>query len=146
MNRICHFEVAKNDFVGLADAARQMVDLAAPYKIVALDGDLGAGKTTLVKAFCEHLGIPELVSSPTFTIINQYPHPEGWVVYHMDMYRVEKPDDAYQLGLDEYFDSGSWCFIEWPERILPFLPEKFVSLTIEADPSTAARKFTLELP
>jgi tRNA threonylcarbamoyladenosine biosynthesis protein TsaE len=146
MNKTFVYEVASNDFGSLADVAGQILALSEPWKIIALKGDLGAGKTTLVKNFCEQLGFIELVSSPTFTIVNQYLHPEGRIIYHMDMYRIEKPDDAFQLGLHEYFSSGSWCFVEWPEKILSFFPEEFVSLTIEFEPVTGSRKFILDLP
>lgn len=140
------FHIPFEDYAALHSVAASILALAEPWKVVALYGDLGAGKTTLVKVFAEHLDIPEVVSSPTFTMINQYMSNSGELVYHMDMYRIEKPDDAIQLGLDDYFNGSSWCFIEWPGNIPGWIPENCVSLTIEADPVTHARTILLNHP
>ena len=143
LNFHCDFE----DFNTLDSIAATILSLAAPWKIVTLQGELGSGKTTLVKIFCNLLNITSPVSSPTFGMINHYNTEEGdLIVYHMDMFRINNIDDALQLGLYEYFQDNRWCFIEWPEKISELLPEIFVSLKIEADPLTHARKITLRLP
>jgi len=146
MNKSNHFQVPFEDYAALHNVAASILSLAEPWKIIAMTGDLGAGKTTLVKAFCEHLQIPEIVSSPTFTMINQYRSVSDEVVYHMDMYRIDQPDDAIQLGLEDYFSGEAWCFIEWPDNIPGWIPENVVSLTIKVDPVTHHRTISLTLP
>jgi len=146
MNPLLKYFVAANDEEALFRCAGEILKDAEPWKIILLYGEMGAGKTTLVKAFCRHLEVTCPASSPTFTLINQYPTAHHGVVYHMDMYRLEKPGEALQLGLNEYFEQEHWCFIEWPEKINGYLPEKCVSLTIESDPLSHDRTFTLLLP
>ncbi len=138
--------MAANDQEAIDRTALQLLKLSEPWKVVAMYGEMGSGKTTLVKALCKHLGVSMVVSSPTFTIINQYSDQQGTPVYHMDLYRLENPHDALQLGLDEYFSRECWCFIEWPEKIPGFLPQNCVSLSIELDPDHLDRKLTLVLP
>jgi tRNA threonylcarbamoyladenosine biosynthesis protein TsaE len=146
MNTDLVFFAAADDDEALYRAAGNILSKAEPWKIILLYGEMGAGKTTLVKAFCLHLKVACPASSPTFTLINQYPAAHDSIVYHMDMYRIEKPEEALQLGLNEYFEQDNWCFIEWPEKIKGFLPENCVSLTIESDPLHHDRTFTLFLP
>jgi len=139
------FTIAFEDFTGLEKTAGEILKMAEPVKTITLQGDLGAGKTTLIKAFCKKLGIGFPVSSPTFTLINEYAMQNGEPVYHIDMYRIEKPEDAIQLGLEEYFEQDAWCFIEWPEKIIGWLPENFVSLKIEVDARTNSRNIFIRL-
>ncbi len=147
MNKTLHFICDFEDFTALDSMAATFLSLSEPYKILTLQGELGSGKTTLVKFFCNRLNITSLVSSPTFGMINHYQTNEGdLVAYHMDMFRIEGIDDALQLGLYEYFRDNKWCFIEWPEKISAFLPEIFVSLKIDVDPVSLARKITLRVP
>ena len=146
MNKSHHFKVPFEDYTTLHSVAASILTLAEPWKIIAMTGDLGAGKTTLVKVFCAHLDIPETVSSPTFTMINEYHTATGEQVYHMDMYRIDHPDDAIQLGLDDYFSSSAWCFIEWPDNIPGWIPENVVSLSINVDPVTHERNLVVTLP
>lgn len=101
-------------------------------RIFLLEGDLGAGKTTLVQAFCRYLSTREQAKSPTFSIINEYLSPGG-PVYHFDFYRLEDEEEATGLGLEEFWDSGSYCFIEWPERILSWLPQNALHLNLSLE-------------
>ena len=105
------------------------------YKIVLLSGDLGSGKTTLTKAICDQLDIKEPVSSPTFSLVNEYFSPVLGTIYHMDLYRLEKTDDLVQIGLEEYLDSGQPCLIEWPGIAEPYImmPHLRVSIRVETD-------------
>lgn len=102
-----------------------------PGDIVALYGDLGAGKTHLVKGICAACGIPEAaVTSPTFTIVNEYPG-ERFPLYHFDAYRIERVEEFFELGYEEYFFGDGVCLIEWPERVEPLLPEETIRLRLE---------------
>ena len=91
----------------------------------------GAGKTTFIKAVCEALGVEDTVASPTFAIVNEYADADGEPVYHFDFYRIKNLGEAYDIGSEEYFYSGSPCFIEWPELVEPLLPEETVAVRIE---------------
>jgi tRNA threonylcarbamoyladenosine biosynthesis protein TsaE len=105
------------------------------YKIILLSGDLGAGKTTLVQVLCKHLGITEPVSSPTFSLVNEYFSPSMGPVYHMDFYRLEKTEDLVQIGLEEYLDSGQPCLIEWPGIAEPYFGMPHVRVHIRVEPN-----------
>ena len=117
----------------LADTEKVAAEILRDFpehKILLLQGDLGAGKTTLVQAFCRNLQTIENAKSPSFSIINEYHSPAG-PVYHFDFYRIEEEEEAQELGLEEYWDSGYYCFLEWPEMIPSFLPRKYLSLRME---------------
>lgn len=101
--------------------AAQIFELAHQKKIWAFYGDLGAGKTTLIKAICAAAGVTDEVSSPTFSLVNQYQTKSGNAVFHFDFYRIKNLEEAYDIGYEEYFDSGNLCLIEWPEKIEPLL-------------------------
>lgn len=108
------------------DFIRQMED----QKVFAFYGDMGAGKTTFIKAICEQLGVGETVASPTFAIINEYRGGSGDPIYHFDFYRIHKLEEVFDFGYEDYFYSGHICFIEWPELIEQILPENTVKLSI----------------
>lgn len=137
---------------GLAAAAQQFVEAMGERKVFAFHGKMGAGKTTFIKAICEALGVEDVVTSPTFAIVNEYmtPHlPIGGAtgdvresrelplkgvresIYHFDFYRIKNLREAYDIGCEEYFYSGSPCFIEWPEMVEELLPENTVKVDIK---------------
>ncbi|MCC7301373.1 MAG: tRNA (adenosine(37)-N6)-threonylcarbamoyltransferase complex ATPase subunit type 1 TsaE [Bacteroidia bacterium] len=100
-------------------------------RIWLLQGDMGAGKTTLIKGFCKALGVTGSTGSPTFSIVNEYLTPEGKRICHFDFYRLKNETEALDIGAEEYFYSGDYCFIEWPERIPALIPEESVAVKIE---------------
>jgi tRNA threonylcarbamoyladenosine biosynthesis protein TsaE len=113
-----------------------------PIGVLLFDGPMGAGKTTLIKGMCAALGVVDQVSSPTYSLVNEYATAEGEVLYHFDLYRLEAEEEAYDFGVEEYLHSGHWCFIEWPEKIRNLLPEQYASLKLEVLPS-GERRLTL---
>ena len=114
----------------LKSAAIQLLEFAAEEKIFLFEGDMGAGKTTFIKVICEVLGVEDLVSSPTFSIVNEYLAKED-KIYHFDFYRIKDLQEAYDIGYEEYFYSGDLCLIEWPERIALLIPEHHVKVDIQ---------------
>ena len=113
--------------------AAKIIALCKDNKVWVFQGEMGAGKTTLIKAICEKLGIVDAVSSPTFSIVNEYTDEEGDAIYHFDFYRLKDPMEAFDMGVEEYFASGSYCFVEWAERIPMFLPDEFALISIESE-------------
>lgn len=115
----------------LPEAARQFVDAMDGRTIFAFHGQMGAGKTTFINAISAALGAcPDDTASPTFAIINEYPTVSGTPVFHFDLYRIDSPEQALDLGLDDYFYSGAPCLMEWPENIEEFLPDDTVHVHI----------------
>ncbi len=110
--------------------------------VVALYGTMGAGKTTLVSRIAAHLGADDTVTSPTFAIVNQYSGESG-AIYHFDMYRIERIEEALDFGCEEYLSSGDLCLIEWPEKIAPLLPDDMMKVTIEVT-GERSRRFIIE--
>lgn len=111
-------------------AAALLLESFPSARAFALHGEMGAGKTTFIKAICRRLGVEEIMSSPTFSIVNEYATSTGDTIYHFDFYRLEDESEAYAAGLHEYFDSGSYCFVEWPERVPSILPLDTVHVAI----------------
>ena len=95
-----------------------------PEKIILFKGEMGVGKTTLIKQLCAALGVKNATSSPTFSLVNEYPILDNKMIYHFDVYRLKSEVEALDLGIDEYLYSNNWCFIEWPEKIPNLIPEK----------------------
>ena len=119
----------------LAQAARTFVQAMDQATVFAFYGKMGAGKTTFIKALCEALGVSDVVNSPTFSIVNEYrSDTTGELVYHFDFYRIEKLEEVYDMGYEDYFYSGALCFIEWPELVEELLPGDAVKVTIEEQP------------
>jgi len=116
------FQLIIPDLESIEEAARQTINRFPGYRVFAFHGSMGAGKTTFIKALCRVLGVTENVSSPTFALVNEYLSSAGNPVYHFDFYRINSPQEAIDIGCGEYFTSGHYCFIEWPEKILNLLP------------------------
>ena len=121
-------------------AAREFVSHIGEHRVFAFYGKMGAGKTTFIKAICEELGVEDVITSPTFAIVNEYSPssptlPPSTKIFHFDFYRIKKLEEVYDMGYEDYFYSGALCFIEWPELIEELLPEDAVRVTIaeEAD-------------
>ncbi len=115
----------------LAGIARTILVDMADQRVFALKGVMGAGKTTLIKSFCDFLGVEEVVSSPTFALVNEYLNNQNDSVYHFDFYRIKKIEEVFDIGYEEYFFSGNYCFIEWPELVESLLPENYVQVNIK---------------
>ena len=113
------------------ETARQFIDHISDRTVLAFNGKMGAGKTTFIKAICETMGVKETVNSPTFSIVNEYEASDGRIIYHFDCYRINKIQEALDLGAEEYLYSGNLCFIEWSENIAPILPDTVVNVDIE---------------
>ena len=114
----------------LPGAVARILDVFPQGRIFCLYGELGAGKTTTIKQFCRALRVTDTVTSPSFAIVNEYAAEEGQRVYHFDLFRINKPEEVFDIGMDEYLSSGSYCFLEWPEKISGFLPDGVISITI----------------
>jgi tRNA threonylcarbamoyladenosine biosynthesis protein TsaE len=111
-------------------AAKRILEFTSGQKILAFYGSMGAGKTTIIKSVCKALGAKDIVSSPTFTLVNEYKTNKGEVLYHIDFYRIRKMEEVFDFGIEEYFLSGSYCFMEWPELIEEILPPETVRIRI----------------
>ncbi len=124
---------------GLADlgvVARAFLEKASGYRIWLLHGEMGSGKTTFIKTLCTELGVTDAMSSPTFSIVNEYLLPNRARVFHFDFYRIKDEAEAYDIGAEEYFYSGNYCFVEWPEKIPSLIPEKRAEVLITTDNRT----------
>ena len=110
-------------------AAGKLLAFAGQERIFLFSGDMGTGKTTFIKSICLTLGVNETVTSPTYSLVNQYETTDN-TIYHFDFYRIKTEDEAYDIGFEEYLYSGSYCFIEWPEKIPSFWPEKYVKISL----------------
>lgn len=114
----------------ISDTATEFIKQMGDSTVFAFHGKMGAGKTTFIKAVCEKLGVEDVINSPTFAIINEYRSNSGELIYHFDFYRIKSEEEAFDFGYEDYFYSGSLCFIEWPERIESLLPNDTVNVTI----------------
>jgi tRNA threonylcarbamoyladenosine biosynthesis protein TsaE len=115
----------------IGKTARKFIDQIGDRTVFAFNGKMGAGKTTFIKAICEKMGVKETINSPTFSIVNEYEAADGRIIYHFDCYRINKIQEALDLGAEEYMFSGNLCFIEWSENIAPILPDSLVNVDIE---------------
>lgn len=131
-------EIKIQDLGKIREAAREFISQIGQHTVFAFYGKMGAGKTTFIKAICEELGVEDVITSPTFAIVNEYELTSHLspltTVYHFDFYRIKKIEEVYDMGYEDYFYSGSLCFIEWPELIEDLLPDDAVRVTIEEQP------------
>lgn len=115
----------------LLEVACQFLDDWGDERLFALEGQMGAGKTTFVKAICKALEVVDVVSSPTFSIVNEYTTSAGEMLYHFDFYRIDNEQEALDFGVEEYWDSGAMCFMEWSEKVSSLLPDTVLEVKIE---------------
>ena len=115
----------------LEPIARQILGKCNSHRVFTFSGNLGSGKTTFIKYLCKALGVEEQVNSPTFAIVNEYPGPNKLKIFHFDFYRIKNIQEAYDMGYEEYFYSGNYCFIEWPELIKELIPKDSVNISME---------------
>jgi tRNA threonylcarbamoyladenosine biosynthesis protein TsaE len=141
MEGISHRVRRLND---LNEVASSLLRAAGGPRVVAFYGEMGVGKTTLIQQVCKKLGVSTEVTSPTFALVNEYPS-SGGPVYHFDFYRINQVTEALDFGIEEYFDSGNWCFLEWPEKLEELLPEGImkVFMTLETGGKRLVR---MEIP
>ncbi|MBB2146236.1 tRNA (adenosine(37)-N6)-threonylcarbamoyltransferase complex ATPase subunit type 1 TsaE [Pedobacter sp. LMG 31464] len=121
--------ISINSVAELNTVAEQLLAFANGEKFFVFEGEMAAGKTTFIKTFCKVLGVEDVVSSPTFSIVNEYESANG-LVYHFDFYRIKNLQEAYDIGYEEYFYSGDYCLIEWPQKIEELLPEHYIKVEI----------------
>ncbi|MBP3844718.1 MAG: tRNA (adenosine(37)-N6)-threonylcarbamoyltransferase complex ATPase subunit type 1 TsaE [Prevotella sp.] len=131
-------EIEIKNLETIRESARAFIQHIGDARVFAFYGKMGAGKTTFVKAICEELGSEDVITSPTFSIVNEYTTHDASLtmpqVYHFDFYRIKKLEEVYDMGYEEYFYSGALCLIEWPELIEDILPDDAVKVTIEEQP------------
>lgn len=137
-DKLVYQSLSKDDNIAIA---KKILSACNPVRIFALFGQLGAGKTALTQAFCHVLGVRDLVQSPTFSLVHTYLGDTG-EIYHFDLYRLKKEEEAYDIGIEEYLDSGQYVFIEWPERIPNLLPPEVVAIHLSI---TGAQSRTISL-
>lgn len=124
----------------IREVAHRFLDAMDDRTVFAFRGTMGAGKTTFIKALCEELGVQDVINSPTFAIVNEYgPTDDGRLIYHFDFYRINKPEEAYDFGYEDYIYSDALCFIEWPEKIEELLPPDTVNVYLEEQPDGSRR-------
>ncbi len=119
-----------NNLSDIDTVAKKFVKEIGDRNVFAFYGQIGAGKTTFIKAICNVLGVTETITSPTFAIVNEYRKKDGNPIFHFDFYRIKNIEEAYDFGYEDYFYSGDLCFIEWPELVEPLLPENVVKVQI----------------
>jgi len=113
----------------ISEIAKKIIE-TVNCKILLFHGKMGAGKTTLIKELVKQLGVDEIASSPTFSLVNEYQTNTGQTIYHFDFYRINSEEEAYDIGVEEYFYSNNWCFIEWGEKVQNLLPLDIININI----------------
>ena len=127
-------EITINSIDEIAQAARDFKAAIGDHRVIAFHGEMGAGKTTFIKALCAEFGVSDNVASPTFAIINEYLAGDGSTIYHFDLYRMETIADLQNIGVEDYFYSGNFCLVEWPELAEPLFPNNVLNVTITVLP------------
>ncbi len=122
--------ITYNGLDELQEVAEKIVAHCSPWNVWLFEGQMGAGKTTLIKAICREMQVVDTVSSPTFSLLNVYATAGGDEICHFDFYRIKEEVEAIDIGSDEYFYSGSYCLVEWPEKIPSLIPDRFVKISI----------------
>lgn len=129
----------------LPEAAGIFLESVGKIPLIAFSGEMGTGKTTFIQALCKALGVSQDVNSPTFSLVNEYFTDSGESVFHFDLYRIEDPDELFDLGYEEYFYSGKRCFIEWPEKASHLIPDEALLVRIEVE-EDGSRQLRFEQP
>jgi tRNA threonylcarbamoyladenosine biosynthesis protein TsaE len=114
--------------------AVQQIIAQNPKKIILFNGEMGAGKTTFIKQLCKSMGVQGTISSPTFSLVNEYHTADNQTIYHFDFYRLNRESEALDMGVEDYLFSGNWCFIEWSEKISSLIPDEHTVITIQVNP------------
>lgn len=127
----------------LPEIAQQLLKAIGKHKVIAFYGEMGVGKTTLIKQLCHQLKVVDTIQSPTFSIVNEYVTHDNEKIYHFDFYRIENELEAYDIGVEDYLYSGNFCFIEWPEKIVGLLPKNCLKIKIQTLRNNK-RKITIE--
>ena len=127
-------EIRINSLDTIHEAAKDFIKGMGDGKVFAFYGKMGDGKTTFIKALCDVLGVKDVITSPTFAIINEYTDGNNNPIYHFDFYRIKKLEEVYDMGYEDYFYSGNLCLLEWPELVEDVLPENVIKVTIEEQP------------
>ncbi|WP_373399595.1 tRNA (adenosine(37)-N6)-threonylcarbamoyltransferase complex ATPase subunit type 1 TsaE [Algoriphagus halophilus] len=127
----------------ISKAAKKVIEIAGSEKVWVFKGEMGAGKTTFIKALAEQFQIQDQISSPTFGIVNEYQNDSGEEFYHFDFYRLDDPTEALDIGIEEYFYSQNYCWLEWAEKVADFLPDQYFLIKLEIL-SDSERKLTLQ--
>ena len=134
-------EITIKSLDNIHEAAKEFIKEMGDGKVFAFYGKMGAGKTTFIKALCEVLGVEDVITSPTFAIINEYTDGEENPIYHFDFYRIKKLEEVYDMGYEDYFYSGNLCLLEWPELIEEILPDNVIKVTI-SEQADGSRKIS----
>ena len=119
------------DLASIDHVAEEFIAMLGATRVVALSGDMGAGKTTFIQALCRVLGVSQTVNSPTFALINEYFTAGKESIFHFDLYRIETSEELLDIGYEDYFYSGAWCFIEWPEKAPELIPEDAMKIKMD---------------
>lgn len=123
----------KFDLKDIDKAAREFINSIGSDRIFLFEGDMGAGKTTFISEVCRVLGADDDFGSPTFSLVNEYEDSKGNPIYHFDLYRIDSPQEALDMGVEEYFDSGALCLVEWPDRLGGLIPEEARKVVISVN-------------